>query len=111
MDVERYVPEHHYESFRQWHAGRVQNAVDPASLPQVGFVVPDLAMGFLYQTDSKLCLIEALVANPAAPKEQRSRALDRVLESLIDEARRLGFRVLQGQTALSAVVDRVRRLG
>jgi hypothetical protein len=111
MEVERYDPERHYPLFQQWYAPHVGVVMSPDFLPKVGFVVPDIAMGFLYQTDSKVCHIEGLVANPLVSRDLRTSAVDAVVLAIIKEARALGFRALHGTTSLRAVVDRAQRLG
>src|SRR5258705_9376147 len=103
MTVDRYDPLKHYLTFASWYAPRVATVVGPEFLPKVGFVVPGVAMGFLYQTDSAVAHIEGLVANPKVSGEDRLRAIDEVVHAIIGEARKLGFKVLQGTTSLRAV--------
>lgn len=111
MPVERYDPAKHYEVFIQWYSAHVPVVMGPEYLPKVGFVVPGVAMGFLYQTDSKVCHIEALVANPKASGKDRSNAIDEVVHAIIAEAKQLGFKALQGQTSLPVIVERAKRFG
>jgi hypothetical protein len=111
MPVERYDPQRHYEDFKAWYAPRLDNPVGPEFLPRVGYVVPGVAMGFLYQTDSAVAHIEGLVANPKVGGEQRSAAIDEVVMAIIAEAKKLGFKTLHGQTELPVIVERAKRLG
>ena len=67
--------------------------------------------GFLYQTDSKLAQIETLITNPLRGKEERSAALDLVVEAIITEARAKGFTHLMGYTTAQAIVDRAVKHG
>ena len=111
MTVERYEQAKHYADFARWYIARISGAMGPELLPKVGFAVPGVAMGFLYQTDSKVALIEALVANPDVPAAERTGAIDEVVLAIIAEARALGFKVLHGQTEFKVIVDRAKRLG
>lgn len=111
MPVERYDPQRDYEDFKAWYAPRLDNPVGPEFLPKVGYVVRGIAMGFLYQTDSAVCHIEGLVANPAVKGSERNAALDQVVLAIISEARKLGFKTLHGQTELLAIVERAKKLG
>jgi len=111
MNVERYEQAKHYADFEKWYVRRTQGAMGPEFLPKVGYVVPGVAMGFLYQTDSKVSLIEALVANPDVPVSERTKGIDAVVLAIIGEAQRLGFKVLYGQTDLPVIVERAKRLG
>src|SRR5262245_35083652 len=110
MSVERYDPARHYTDFCDWYR-RHTPPPPPEFLPKVGFVSPGVAMAFLYQTDSKLAYFEGMVANPKTTVEQRSNGLDEVAVALIAEARKLGFKVLVGQTDIPAVVERALRFG
>jgi hypothetical protein len=111
MEVLRYDPAQHRGWLRAWLDWHDERPVTPELLPATGFVVPDLAMGFLYRTDSGVALIEVLLSNPMASRELRSEALDAVVTAIIDEARAGGFTRLLGYTALPAVVSRARRHG
>ncbi len=111
MTVERYEEAKHYADFKRWYQQRAGGAVGPEFLPKVGFVVPGVAMGFLYQTDSKLALIEALVANPEVSAVERGLAIDDVVLAIVTEAKALGFKALNGQTDLPVVVERAKRHG
>ena len=111
MPVERYDPQRHFEDFTAWYAPRLEAPVGPEFLPKVGYVVPGLAMGFLYQTDSAIAHIEGLVANPGAQGQARTQAIDEVVIAIIDEAKRLGFKTLHGLTELPVIVERAKRLG
>jgi hypothetical protein len=111
MTVERYDPARHYADFHKWYSRRVDIPAGPEFLPKVGFVAPGVAMGFLYQTDSKLAYIEGMVANPKASAEERGKGIDEVTLAIIAEARKLGFKVLHGQTELKVIVERAKKLG
>jgi len=111
MKVERYDPQLHRAWLRDWLDWHDERPLAPELLPPTGFVVPELAMGFLYGTDSKMALIEVLISNPMASRELRSQALDAVVEAIIAEAQARGFTRLLGYTALPAVVGRAERHG
>ncbi len=63
-------------------------------------------MGFLYQTDSKVCYIDGLLANPSISKTQRSEAIDQVVKAIIKAAKHLGFKYLLGTTKVKEVETR-----
>lgn len=58
-----------------WCAARGLAPVDSHTLPQLGVIVPGVAAGFLYRTDSSLGFLDGFISNPAAPKEERAAAL------------------------------------
>jgi hypothetical protein len=51
----------------------------------------NICAGFLYETNSALCWVEFIVANPESKKEERSEALSLLINEFTDEAKKLGF--------------------
>ena len=111
MKVERFQPDLHYPTFCKWTRWYELTPLPLQFLPQTGFVVEGVAMGFMYKTDSKMAMIENLSANPTLPRETVTKALDLVVTAIADEGRRLGFEVLVGYTNVRAIVDRALRHG
>lgn len=105
-----YEPALHFSQVLAWFQ-EYDEAVTQDELPQLGYIVPGKAAGFLYRTDSSLCWIESLVASKQLSKEERSEALDAIVMALARDARRLGFKTMMGLTQLEAVVQRALRLG
>lgn len=105
-----YVPEQHYAQVLRWFE-LFGETIFPEVLPPTGLIIPGVAAGFLYRTDSSLAMIESLVANREAPKEERTRAIDAIIVGLSREAQKQGFKTVLGFTQLDAVVQRVHRLG
>jgi hypothetical protein len=54
-------------------------------------VEPGVAVGWLYQTDSGVGLLEQFVTNPKAPGKDRHAAVDEIGLALLAEAKRLGL--------------------
>lgn len=50
-----------------------------------------LAAAFLYLTDSSMCIVEWVVANPLSDKIERRAAIDLVIGSLVKKAKELGY--------------------
>jgi hypothetical protein len=111
MIVQRYEASRHYQMLSKWLHFYDAAPIDEAFLAPTGFVVEGIAMGFLLRTDTKRALIEPLVNNGYAPAADREAATDLVVLAILEEARAQGFRVVQGNTVLDAVVARALRLG
>lgn len=105
-----YDPGSHFEQVLRWMQQRGQ-AITPEALPTTGFIVPGVAAGFLYRTDSSVAWIEGLVGAREVPAEARGRALDEIVRALRAEARQSGFKLMLGYTQLQVVVDRALRHG
>jgi len=111
VDVEPYDRERHDSMVVEWLTRRGIGTEFMEVVPTKGFIVADVAAGFLFQTDSKMALIDGIVSNPESDADVRDKALDDVFKALFVLARRLGFAVLWGFTPLPEVVARARQLG
>ncbi|MCP3137343.1 hypothetical protein [Pyxidicoccus xibeiensis] len=105
-----YVPEQHFEQIKSWLQFWDESMTHEA-LPQTGFIIPERCVGFLYRTDSSLCIMENIVAAPGLDREVRSEAVDAVVTAIIAEAKRLGFKLMMGYTQLDAMVKRSEKFG
>lgn len=110
MTPVRFDPKLHYELLELWRKPW-NETMTPDALPEVGYVVPDKAAGFLYRTDSSVAWIEGIIAAPGLSKEVRSEAVNAIVAAIRDEARRQGFKLLLGYSQLDAIVDRAKRFG
>jgi hypothetical protein len=110
MTPVRFDPKVHHELLNQWRKPWGE-LMTPEALPQVGFVVPDKAAGFLYRTDSSVALIEGIIAAPGLSREERNGAVDAIVAAVRDEARRQGFKLLLGYSQLDAIKVRAEKFG
>jgi len=111
MEVIPYDRSVHDAMVTRWCSSRGVPATLLDMLPERGFIVPDVAAGFLYQTDSTMALIEGIVANPKADSRIRDDALDQVFFALFDLARDLGFELVWGFSPRPEIETRARRIG
>lgn len=99
----------HYEEANSW--GRKHNFPLPGReyLPDIGFVVPGLAVGFLYTSNSKIGWVEWVFGNPEASKDDRAQAIDLVIKLIEYCAKDLGIEALfssSGSPAYQSVLER-----
>jgi hypothetical protein len=109
--VEPYSHKEHREQVERWWRLHGVAPVEPGFLSDEGFIVPGIAAGWLYLTNSKMALIENLTANPEVDEATRSEAIDRVVRRIVDEAQDFGAKVICGFTQIPAVIGRAERLG
>lgn len=86
-----------YSQIEEWadQYGIVQRE---AGLPKTGFIIDNVAAGFIYATDSDCCWIENVIANKKATKEEKAEAFDLLVPALMQKAEELGFRVAYATT-------------
>lgn len=94
------------EVVNEWYAGWNHPTLLPHMLPDVGFIVDEVCAGFLYKTDSSLCLLDAYVANREATKAAKQLGLDLVTNALLEEAYACGFRAVMAITDNPSIVKR-----
>lgn len=76
-----------------------------------GFIVDDVAAGFLMQTDAGVAYLENYISNPDARPKQVATAIDQITAALLGLARAKGFEYVAAFTALSSIEKRAQRLG
>jgi len=93
-DVRRFRSGDFDEVAAWWeHNGR---KLEQGDLPQLGFIAPGLAAGFLYLTDSNVAFADGLLSNPKAPILARARAASVIVDRLTEEAKACGFKYVAG---------------
>lgn len=94
------------EAINDWYQMHGHPTVESHMLPSVGFVVDGVCAGFLFQTDSSMCLLDAYVANPQASAPSRSLGQDLVTNALMERAKDLGYRAVIAITEHPSIVRR-----
>lgn len=108
--MRRYEPTD-YPEIADWYAARGEIALPLECFPRTGLILPGVAAGFLYATDSALALIDCVVTNPEASPMARGRAVSGVLRALLDEAGKQGFRIVAGSTRYRGMRRSAERIG
>lgn len=108
--MRRYTPRD-YEEMAGWYRAREMTVPPPDTLPLNGAIVPGIAAGFLYATDSTVAFMENFVTNPRAGLRERSKAITRIAEALAEEAHVLGFRSIVLTTGHTGIARKARALG
>lgn len=98
-----------YEEIATWYAGRDQPIPTPKALPEIGYIEPGVAAGFLFRTDANWCLIESYIAHPNSDSKVRSEALDLITFALIQTAKEMGFRHIVSMTKNEAIIQRAKK--
>jgi hypothetical protein len=93
-----------------WFDERGMN-IEPDMIPKVGFIDPEVAAGFLIQTDTSYCILEPFIANPNSDPYTRDQVLKDILYRLELEAFRLGYKGMFGFSTSKNMVDRAKERG
>lgn len=94
MKIVPFIYEEHANEVKAWGAKHEFPLPPKEFLPDVGLVVNDAAVGFVYTTNSKMAWIEWVFANPDKTAEERKESLDHLMSALEKVAIIGGMKVL-----------------
>lgn len=100
-----------FEQVKSWLESRDMRVFHPNILPKTGFIVDEVAVVFLYRTDSDICYLENLVSNPNSEQETRDKAIKALIEEAFKEAKSQGFKFVIAVTDVPAVIERALSVG
>lgn len=100
-----------YATLQLWYVARDLPPVDIELLPKMGYIIDDVAALFVYETDSKICMIDGTISNPHADKEEKQRAWPILIEAAKLRAFNRGYNVVLVTTSSSYVVDVLKENG
>lgn len=79
--------------------------------PPTGFIVDGIACGFIYFTNSSVCILDCYLSNPFTDKELRDEALNLITTELIKYAKSHGCKLLKCDTKLDVIKKRALKHG
>lgn len=87
-----------YPTIHRWWVDHKWTPLPHDLLPVHGFVVEEngvmILAGWLYQSDSKIGWLEWIISNPESTHEDRSSAIDLLINVVIYKAKELGMKAL-----------------
>lgn len=92
-----------YEVISGWYKARLLTVPEKDYLPKVGFIVDDIACGFIYKTDSLIAILDMYVTNPHASDIDRKKALEMVTTLLICHAQACHLKAIKADTKYDAI--------
>jgi N-acetylglutamate synthase-like GNAT family acetyltransferase len=103
--------ENDYNLLCSWWFEQGWSPVSLELLPKIGFIVNDICAGFLYINDSKICHLEWIIADPRSSKEERSTALDTLIDMLVLTAKEYGCNTVFTATKHENLIKRFKKNG
>jgi len=104
MKVRRYE-DSDFSQISEW-AKDYDTQYEQTQFPKIGFIVDGFAAYFIYQTDSSICFLENLISNKNADRTEKEKAIELVIQAILQEASDLGFRVAYATTDMPQVIVR-----
>lgn len=95
-----------YSTIAHWCALRDISPPDSWMIPETGYIVDDVAAGFLLIMNNNVGKLEFFISNPNSDKKERDEALDEITTELIETARDVGIKLLTAATQNEAIKKR-----
>ena len=103
-----------YDMLCKWWEGHGSYAPQVQQLPSTGIIVESdkpLCAGFLYNTDSTICVMEFYVCDPLLEKEERDKGLEYLIHLLKGIAINRGYEVIYTSTGIQKFIGRLKEKG
>lgn len=98
-----------------WLAARDLDTGLIQDLPRTGYVAIEdgqvIAAGFLRHCEGSHGLLDSFITDPTAPPKDRDKAMDLLLNRLINHSKKLGIKQLIGFSVDSFTLSRAKRFG
>lgn len=107
----RRYEESDYFEITSWISKRGMTLASKMDVPEVGYIEPGVACGFIIQTDTRTAIIDFFISNPDAARRKRSNALYSILSELIKHARWLNYKKLNASIRVEASKELAKNLG
>lgn len=95
----------------RWVRARDLDEFRENELPPIGFIVDEVAAGFLFLTDGNVGFLETFITNPYAPSEKRNIAILDIFTALRERAIERGIHRLFALTADDSIKKRAQLYG
>ena len=104
-----------YDILEKWWRGHGSFPPEPEHLAPMGIVVEvdqkPICAGFLYNTDSKICVFEFVVSDPDASKEDRCNSLNLLIDRIQRLARELEYSLIYTSINIEAYIRKLKDAG
>jgi len=104
-----------YGTICSWWQKHDSYAPMPDHLPPTGIIVENakspICAGFLYNTDSKICVFEFVVSNPEVSKEDRDKCLKLLIETIQEIAKELEYTLIYTSINIEAYIKKLKSAG
>lgn len=116
MKLRQYKGSEDFKEFtRWWDFWGWKDRVPENMLSDIGLVIEHegvpICAGWLYLTNSPMASIEWVVSNPKVDRSVRSEALDRLVESLILQAKEFNASIVMTSITNKSFMSRIEALG
>lgn len=107
----RYYTKEDYPMVSKWWEQWGWTPFPEVAIPKTGIIVSnggvDIAVSFLYGTDSCVCWAENFVVNKKAPKALRKGAVDFLIEKTVEEGKNQGYLIMMSSVQHKGLIKKL----
>lgn len=100
-----------YDVIANWYIQRKLTPPQPRMLSDMGFIVDNRVVGWLYLTNSNTAFIEWVIARPKTTAYLRRESLAKLVGVLVDTASMLGYDIIFGMSSHPGIGREAKKLG
>jgi len=100
-----------YTQLTGWFKHREMNVPPQDFLSSMGYIVDNVAAGFIYTTNSCVAIIDTYITNPDSDKKDRDIALDWITIHLTAYAKNGGYKIVKCDSSIKKVIKRATNHG
>lgn len=104
--IKNYNHDDHYIMLEKWLNAKTLTIPPKSFFSDCGICVNNIAIGFLFKTNSKQAYIDHVAADPNSSYEDRQEALDFLFKYLEDIASKEGYEIITGLARLPTMKTR-----
>lgn len=108
--LRRYTPDD-FTTINRWFLSRGLKAPPETYIPDIGFIEPGVAAGFMIQTELPYAIFDLFITNPRADKDHRTVALDLIVIELFRMAKSLDCKTIRAESHINTIRDLAKRHG
>ena len=107
----RIYEEKDYKTIAHWMSLRDRAPMPEWSIPPSGFIVDDVAAGFLTLTNNYVGILDFYISNPFSSSRERNQALDFITKELIEFAKVMGCKMITCSSQVNSIQSRALKHG
>lgn len=111
MDKTRVFKPYDILQLNRWLFNRDMTPLKIENLPKSGFIIDEIAVGFLILTNTNAGILDYFISNPLSKKEERSDALISIANRLIILAKTAGLTAIKCDTKYKSVAEKLQSVG
>lgn len=106
----RLIDKSDHSNLKEWYHKHNLDAPPEQYYPSWGLIVEGVAAGFLFATDTALCMLDGYITNPEATSVDRNKAIALITGELLEISKEQGFQRVMVFSKEDSIIKRAKNL-